>query len=215
MNSTDPSSSDPFRGFSRGELQHYARHFSLEEVGAEDQRKLKEARALLNGAGGLGSPASLYLAAAGVGTLGIIDSDAVELSDYARDRLEARGVEVRTGSPVERVTSEGVVLKGGEEIASETVVWTGGVRGVDGPSAWGLPMDPQGRVRAAQTLQIEGWDDLWVAEDLTWLEQDGELLPGVAPVAIQQGQHVARTLLALAEGKAPEPPIGIIGAARP
>jgi NADH:ubiquinone reductase (H+-translocating) len=128
-----------------------------------------------------------------------------ELADYARDRLEARGVEVRLGTPVNRVTPDGVVLEGGEEVASETVVWTGGVRGVDGPSAWGLPMGPQGRVRAAPTLQVEGFDDVWVAGDLTWLEQDGEPLPGVAPVAIQQGEHVARSLVALADGRPPEP----------
>jgi adenylyltransferase/sulfurtransferase len=68
----------------REELQRYARHLSLPEVGAEGQRKLKAARVLCIGAGGLGSPLMLYLAAAGVGTLGIVDFDAVDASNLQR-----------------------------------------------------------------------------------------------------------------------------------
>ncbi len=62
----------------------YSRHILIPEVGEEGQRKLLDARALLIGAGGLGSPASLYLAAAGVGTLGIIDADVVDDSNLQR-----------------------------------------------------------------------------------------------------------------------------------
>lgn len=75
----------PSKGqFSEVELNRYARHIVLREVGGVGQRKLKEARVLVIGAGGLGSPALMYLAAAGVGTIGVIDDDVVDLSNLQR-----------------------------------------------------------------------------------------------------------------------------------
>jgi len=72
---------------SAGELQRYSRHLIMPEVTAEGQRRLKAARVLCIGAGGLGSPAALYLAAAGVGTIGIVDFDEVDLSNLQRQIL--------------------------------------------------------------------------------------------------------------------------------
>lgn len=66
------------------ELRRYGRHLVLSEVGVEGQRRLKSSRVLLVGAGGLGSPAALYLAAAGVGTLGLVDFDAVDITNLQR-----------------------------------------------------------------------------------------------------------------------------------
>jgi adenylyltransferase/sulfurtransferase len=69
------------------EAIRYARHLTLPNVGVEGQRRLKASRVLLVGAGGLGSPAALYLAAAGVGTLGIVDHDTVDLTNLQRQVL--------------------------------------------------------------------------------------------------------------------------------
>jgi molybdopterin/thiamine biosynthesis adenylyltransferase/rhodanese-related sulfurtransferase/molybdopterin converting factor small subunit len=97
----------------REEVQRYSRHLIMPEVGIDGQRKLKAARVLCVGAGGLGAPASMYLAAAGVGTLGLVDFDAVDASnlhrqviydttdvgkrklDAARDRLTAMNPSVK------------------------------------------------------------------------------------------------------------------------
>jgi len=114
------------RSLDAGKRARYSRHLLIPEVGEEGQLKLLDARVLLIGAGGLGSPASLYLAAAGVGTLGIVDADVVDASNLqrqivhstealgepkvesARRAVEALNPDVEVRTYRERLTSENV-----------------------------------------------------------------------------------------------------------
>src|ERR1700685_203295 len=77
------------RSLTAEQRDRYSRHLLLPEVGAEGQQKLLDAKVLLLGAGGLGSPTALYLAAAGVGTLGIVDDDVVDLSNLQRQIIHS------------------------------------------------------------------------------------------------------------------------------
>jgi sulfur-carrier protein adenylyltransferase/sulfurtransferase len=103
------------------EVQRYSRHLIMPEVGVDGQRKLKAARVLCIGAGGLGSPAALYLAAAGVGTIGIVDFDNVDssnlqrqilhgTSDVGRSKLESARARLNDLNPGVRVEKHEVAL---------------------------------------------------------------------------------------------------------
>ncbi|WP_137699720.1 HesA/MoeB/ThiF family protein [Marimonas lutisalis] len=82
--------------FAPGELNRYARHIVLRELGGPGQKKLKDSRVLVIGAGGLGSPVLLYLAAAGVGRIGVVDDDAVDGSNLQRQVIHS---DEKIGSP--------------------------------------------------------------------------------------------------------------------
>jgi sulfur-carrier protein adenylyltransferase/sulfurtransferase len=105
----------------REEVQRYSRHLIMPEVGMEGQRKLKAARVLCIGAGGLGAPAAMYLAAAGVGTLGIVDFDTVDASnlhrqiiygtaDVGRRKLEVSRDRLESMNPSLKVVMHDVAL---------------------------------------------------------------------------------------------------------
>jgi molybdopterin/thiamine biosynthesis adenylyltransferase/rhodanese-related sulfurtransferase len=114
------------QGLSEEQRRRYSRHLLIPEVGEEGQLKLLDARVLLIGAGGLGSPASLYLAAAGIGTLGIVDDDAVDATNLQRQivhsterlgepkvesakrTIEALNPDVTVKTYRERLTSENI-----------------------------------------------------------------------------------------------------------
>ncbi len=75
--------------FTNEQLERYSRHIILKEVGVKGQKKLLNGKVLIVGAGGLGAPAAMYLAAAGVGTIGIIDADVVDLSNLQRQVIHS------------------------------------------------------------------------------------------------------------------------------
>ena len=113
--------------FTEDQVQRYSRHIILKEIGGKGQQKIGQARVLCIGAGGLGSPAAIYLAAAGVGRLGIVDADAVDLSnlhrqiihttanvgrpkvDSARETLTAMNPDVEIRTHATRLTAENVL----------------------------------------------------------------------------------------------------------
>ncbi len=113
--------------FSEDEIARYSRHILLDEVGGIGQAKLRAARVLVVGAGGLGSPVLLYLAAAGVGTIGLIDDDRVDLSNLQRqiahttDRVGAPKVEsaaaaARAINPAVRIETHRTRLDAGNAL---------------------------------------------------------------------------------------------------
>ena len=77
--------------FTQSQLERYSRHILLDSVGVEGQQKLLNSRVLIIGAGGLGAPAAMYCAAAGIGTIGIVDADAVEVSNLQRQIIHFTG----------------------------------------------------------------------------------------------------------------------------
>jgi molybdopterin/thiamine biosynthesis adenylyltransferase len=110
--------------FSDREVERYARHLVLREIGGPGQQKLKAARVVIAGLGGVGAPAALYLAAAGVGTIAVVDDDAVALTNLqrqilytesdvgrakveaGRDRLAALNADVAVEAVAERITAD-------------------------------------------------------------------------------------------------------------
>jgi sulfur-carrier protein adenylyltransferase/sulfurtransferase len=94
------------RTFTPEQRERYSRHFLLPEIGVEGQQKLLDSKVLLLGAGGLGSPTALYLAAAGVGTIGIVDDDDVDLSNLQRQVIHTTD---RIGTP--KVDSAEIAMK--------------------------------------------------------------------------------------------------------
>jgi NADH:ubiquinone reductase (H+-translocating) len=126
------------------------------------------------------------------------------LSARAAAALARLGVEVRTGEPVTRVTPDAVWL-GGEPIRARTVLWAAGVSASPLARALGVPLDRAGRVLVAPDLSLPGHPTAFAIGDMAaCLGPDGAPLPGLAPVAIQQGRAAARNVLRRLAGEPTE-----------
>jgi NADH dehydrogenase len=130
--------------------------------------------------------------------LGMFDA---ELSESARRQLHDIGVELKLGAMVAGVDTLGVTLATGEKIPAKTVVWAAGNKASALGASLGVPMDRGGRVIVEQDLSIPGHPEVFVIGDLAhFAPPDGEALPGLAAVAIQQGPHVARNIVRSIKG---------------
>jgi molybdopterin/thiamine biosynthesis adenylyltransferase len=189
--------------FSDREVERYARHLVLREIGGPGQQKLKAARVLLIGMGGIGAPAALYLAAAGVGTLGMVDDDGVSLSNLQRQVLyvEADIGRLKVEAAAERLAALN------PDVALEPIA-----RRLDADNANDL---------------IQGWDLVIDGSDsfeTRLLVSDACVAAGATLVSAAIGRW--ETLIAVLKGKpcyrcfVPEPPpdaetcvaVGVVGA---
>ena len=127
-----------------------------------------------------------------------------DLSEAARKQLEKLGVAVWTGVQVTGIDADGVSI-GPERVHARTVIWAAGVAASPLARTLGVPLDRAGRVLVDPELTIPGHDDVYVIGDLAHIEENGALVPGVAPAAMQQGQHAAQNILRTLDGKARQP----------
>ena len=135
----------------------------------------------------------------------VLGSFSEGLSCAAKKRLEKLGVEVRLGHGADKVDADGVIVAG-NRIFSKTVIWTAGVTPSPAGKWLNVGTDRAGRVRVQQDLTVPGHPEIFVIGDTASLDQDGEALPGVAQVAIQQGRYTGKLIRRRLCGKpAPRP----------
>lgn len=124
-----------------------------------------------------------------------------ELASRARRDLESLGVEVRTSTSVIDITREGVHVANGF-IDAHTVLWAAGVAPSELNTKLGLHVDPTGRIRVNEYLQAQDHSEIFVIGDQAYsINNKGQPLPGLAPVAIQQGRYVGKSILSLIKNK--------------
>jgi NADH dehydrogenase len=119
-----------------------------------------------------------------------------KLAKSACRQLVELGVEVRLGTSVEVIDNRGIGVAGGERIESATVLWTAGVRARGVARTLGVELDRAGRVVVEKDCSIPGHPDAFAIGDVIQFIPEGQTvpLPGLAPVALQQGRHVARII---------------------
>ena len=118
----------------------------------------------------------------------------------AEASLARLGVEVRKNAPVTAIRT-GEIEAGGETLQAGTIFWAAGVAASGLARSLGVPLDRAGRVEVLPELGIPGHPEVFVIGDLATFRQDGQLLPGVAQVAMQQGVHAARNILRSIDGQ--------------
>lgn len=124
------------------------------------------------------------------------------LQQYTRETLEQRGVEVRTGAVVEHAEATGVQLACGDWVPTQTLIWAAGVRAHPLADTLNTAQKGDGSVVVERTLALPDDDRVYVVGDMAAAEDaEGTPYPGVAQVAMQQGRHAARQILALRAGK--------------
>lgn len=128
-----------------------------------------------------------------------------DLSAHAEQKLCALGVAVRTGTHVEEVTADGVVIAG-ERIPARTVIWAAGVEASPAGQWLRAAVDRAGRVRVRGDLSVPEHPEIFVIGDAATLSDVGAPLPGVASVALQQGRYVAQVIRARLAGSAAKGP---------
>jgi NADH dehydrogenase len=158
----------------------------------------------------------------------LLQSYPAPLAERAAKALSDLGVSVWTNVKVIGIEASGVAIESAgkaELVKAETVLWAAGVKGsplgAQLASRSQVQVDRAGRVLVESDLSVTGHPDVFVIGDLAALRQDGELLPGVAPVAIQQGRYVASAIEARIAGRTPTPfryrdrgSLAVIGRAR-
>ena len=128
-----------------------------------------------------------------------------DLSASARKQLEDLGVEVRTGARATNLSEAGVQVNG-EFIPCRVKIWAAGNNASFVGKTLGAPVDRVGRVIVNDDLTIPGHPEVQVIGDLAnFPHQTGQPLPGISPVAMQEGRHAARNILAMIQGRKPQP----------
>ncbi len=123
----------------------------------------------------------------------ILPTFSQESSDKATKDLQSMGVTVLSNSKVTNITSEGIYI-GSHFIPSMTILWAAGVRASRINESLCLPLDPQGRAFVGSDLSIPGHPEVFIIGDQAHAVENGKTLPGLAPIAIQQGIFVAQTI---------------------
>jgi NADH dehydrogenase len=128
------------------------------------------------------------------------------LRKAARARMVNQRIEVRTNAMAEQITEDCVKLKGGDNIATENVIWTAGNRPNLGIEADGLPIDVRTGIKVDEYLRVEGHQNVWAIGDCAAVQdvragQEGKIVPPTAQAAVQEGHVVARNILAVLDGR--------------